>query len=222
MKRLQYFQSYWVGSDKLLTEKQLREIISCFYHPLRNAGVNLGGRIAVCAIELTGIGPVVVKRYTRGGIIRKFNKKIYLRLGKTRGQSEYELLLKLRSLGVHAPDPVAFAYKGTLFYQAWLITREIKNTQTLAALSFSNPVLTPLAMAQLRDQVQRLIDNQIHHVDLHPGNVLTDRSGNIHIIDFDKAKTVRLGEDALKTKYIHRWQRAVDKHHLPKIIRNLF
>jgi 3-deoxy-D-manno-octulosonic acid kinase len=201
---------------------QLRQIVSCFYNPLRSVGVNLGGRTAVCATELTGIGPVVVKRYTRGGVVRRVIKKTYLRIGKTRGQAEYELLLKLKRLGVHAPDPVAFAFKGTLFYQAWIITREIKDTQTLSALSFSNPAQTRLAMTQLRDQVQRLIDNRIHHVDLHPGNVLVDRSGSVHLIDFDKAKTVHLPEDILKNRYIRRWQRAVDKHHLPKMIRELF
>ncbi|MCU0598356.1 MAG: AarF/UbiB family protein [Desulfobacterales bacterium] len=222
MKKLQYFQSYRFGSDVFLSEKQLSQIVSCFYEPLRNVGLNLGGRTAVCAMELSGVGPVVVKRYTRGGVIRRFIKKTYIRIGKTRGQSEYELLQELNRMGVHAPDPVAFAFKGSIFYQAWIITREIKDTQTLSALSFSNPVQTRLAMTQLRDQVQRLIDNQIHHVDLHPGNVLVDRSGSIHIIDFDKAKTVALPGEQLKTRYIRRWQRAVDKHHLPKMIRGLF
>lgn len=222
MTKLQYFQSYRFGSDVFLSEKQLRQIVSCFYEPLRNVGLNLGGRTAVCAMELSGIGPVVVKRYTRGGVIRRFNKKVYLRIGKTRGQAEYELLQELKRLGVHAPDPVAFAFRGTLFYQAWIITREIKETQTLSALSFSNPVQTRLAMTQLRDQVQRLIDNHIHHVDLHPGNVLVNRSGSIHIIDFDKAKIVNIPLEFLRTKYIRRWQRAVDKHHLPKMIRDLF
>jgi 3-deoxy-D-manno-octulosonic acid kinase len=222
MKKLQYFHSYRFGADFLLSEMQLRQIVSCFYEPLRSVGLNLGGRTAVCALELAGIGPVVVKRYTRGGAIRRFNKKIYLRIGKTRGQAEYELLQELKRLGVHAPDPVAFAFKGTLLYQAWIITREIKDTQTLSALSFSNPVQTRLAMIQLRDQVQRLIDNHIHHVDLHPGNVLVDRSGSIYLIDFDKAKTVAIPAEVLKKKYIRRWQRAVDKHHLPKMIRELF
>jgi 3-deoxy-D-manno-octulosonic acid kinase len=222
MKKLQNIQSYRFGSDVSLSEKQLRQIVSCFYEPLRNVGLNLGGRTAVCATELSGIGPVVVKRYTRGGVIRRFNKKTYLRIGKTRGQAEYELLRELKRLGVRAPDPVAFAFKGTLFYQAWIITREIKDTQTLSALSFSNPVHTRLAMNQLRDQVQRLIDNHIHHVDLHPGNVLVDRSGNVHLIDFDKAKTTAIPGEPLKSKYIRRWQRAVDKHHLPKMIRELF
>jgi tRNA A-37 threonylcarbamoyl transferase component Bud32 len=222
MKKLQYFQSYRFGADVALSEMQMRQIVSCFNQPLRSAGLNLGGRVAVCATEMSGIGPVVVKRYTRGGVIRRVIKKTYLRIGKTRGQAEYELLLKLKRLGVNAPDPVAFAFKGSIFYQAWIITREIKDTQTLSALSFSNPIQTRLAMTQLRDQVQRLIDNRIHHVDLHPGNVLVGRSGSIHLIDFDKAKTVTIPTEELKRKYIRRWQRAVDKHHLPKMIREMF
>jgi tRNA A-37 threonylcarbamoyl transferase component Bud32 len=222
MKKLQYFQSYRFGTDVALSEMQMHQIISCFNQPLRSAGLNLGGRAAVCTTDLNRIGPVVVKRYTRGGVIRRFNKKTYLRIGKTRGQSEYELLLELKRLGVNAPDPVAFAFKGSIFYQAWIITREIKDTQTLSALSFSNPVQTRQVMHQLGDQVQRLIDNHIHHVDLHPGNVLVGRSGSIHLIDFDKAKSTVISAEELKTKYIRRWQRAVDKHHLPKMIRELF
>jgi 3-deoxy-D-manno-octulosonic acid kinase len=222
MKKLQYFQSYRFGSEVVLSEMQMRQIVACFYNPLRNVGVNLGGRAAVCATELTGIGPVVVKRYTRGGAIRRIIKKTYLHIGKTRGQAEFELLLELKRLGVNAPDPVAFAFKGNLLYKAWIITREIKDTQTLSALSLNNPVQTRLAMTQLGDQVQRLIDNRIHHVDLHPGNVLVGRSGGIHIIDFDKAKATAIPAEQLKSKYIRRWQRAVDKHHLPKIIRELF
>jgi 3-deoxy-D-manno-octulosonic acid kinase len=222
MKELQYFQPYRFGADFALSEMQLRQIISCLNQPLRNAGVNLGGRAAVCATDLSGVGPVVIKRYTRGGVIRRFNKKTYLRIGKTRGQSEYELLLGLKRLGVHAPDPVAFVFKGSILYQAWIITREIKDTQTLSSLSLSNPVQTRQVICQLGDQVQRLIDNHIHHVDLHPGNVLVGRSGSIHLIDFDKAKTTAIPADELKTKYIRRWRRAVDKHQLPRMIRELF
>lgn len=219
---LQTYQSYQIGSIRELTQTQVRQLITRFNQPLRSAGANLGGRAAVLTFNLSDIGSVVVKHYTRGGVIRRFIDQTYLRLGTIRSQAEFDLLLRLKQLEINAPDPVAFAFKGSLFYQAWIITHEIKDTQTLSALSLNNPVQAKEAMNQLRPQVKRLIDNRIHHVDLHPGNVLVTRPGDIYLIDFDKAKNATLPAEDLKAKYISRWRRAVDKHHLPRMIRELF
>lgn len=222
MTTLQTYQSYHIGSEWSLTQPQARQLISGFNQPIRSAGANLGGRAAVLTLELSGVGSVVVKHYTRGGVIRRFISQTYFRVGKIRSRSEYELLLRLKELGINAPEPVAFAFKGHLFYQAWIITREIEDTQTLSALSLNNPAQVKESMSKLRIQIQRLIDNHIHHVDLHPGNVLVTRTGRIYLIDFDKAKTITLPAEALKAKYSSRWRRAVDKHHLPRMIRELF
>ena len=95
-------------------------------------------------------------------------KKRYVKFGKTRCQIEYELLQKVRSLGINAPEPVAFAYKGRLFYQCWLVTREIQNHQTLVQISRSNEEQARRAMKAVVKQVSMLIKNKILHADLHP------------------------------------------------------
>jgi 3-deoxy-D-manno-octulosonic acid kinase len=222
MTILQTYLSYHIGSDWSLTQLQVRQLISGFNQPIRSAGAYLAGRAAAVTLNLSGVGPVVIKHYTRGGVIRQFITQTYFRIGKTRSQLEYELLFRLKKLGINAPEPVAYAFKGRLLYQAWIMTREIEDTQTLSALSLNNPAQAKEAIHQLGPQVQRLIDNHIHHVDLHPGNVLVTRTGKIYLIDFDKAKTVTLPAEVLKAKYISRWRRAVDKHHLPQVIRELF
>ena len=178
----------------------------------------LGGRSSVTIARVEGIGSMVVKYYTRGGLLRHMVKRRYLRCGKTRCQIEYELLQKVRGLGVSAPEPIAYAYRGGLFYKGWLATREIKQQQTLAELSCADEEHAHIVMKEVINQVAVLIKNNILHVDLHPGNVLVDSGDRIFLLDFDKARLSRRNKDRLRNHYTNRWQRAVIKHRLPKML----
>jgi 3-deoxy-D-manno-octulosonic acid kinase len=208
--------SYHIGSSQHLSDHQLRQLIKTFEKPYRPEDAVLGGRSSITILPVAGIGSVVVKYYTRGGFIRHFLKRRYLRWGKIRSQAEFELLQKVRSLGVKAPRPIAYACQGALFYKAWLVTEEIEQGQSLARLSLSDPDLALSLTSQVALNVSALIHNNIHHVDLHPGNVLVDAQSNIFLIDFDKACLRRLSRHRLRTKYIDRWRRAVIKHGLPE------
>ena len=208
--------SYHIGSSQHLSDHQLRQLIKTFDKPYRPEDAVLGGRSSVAIQPVAGIGSVVVKYYTRGGLIHHFIKRRYLRWGKIRSQAEYELLQKVRSLGIKAPKPIAFAYQGKMIYKAWLVTEEIKQHQSLARLSLSDPDRALSLTSKVASQVCTLIHNHIRHVDLHPGNVLVDAKSNIFLIDFDKACLTRLASHKLQTKYIERWKRAVIKHRLPE------
>ncbi len=221
MTDIQYFQSYCIGSEITLTGKHKRQLVSCFEKPIQTSEAVLGGRAAVWTIRLDDIGPAVVKNYTRGGVIRNFNRNTYLKFSRYRCQSEYELLLFLDRLGVSVPKPIAFAYQGKFFYHAWLVTREIENAQTLAEFSRQNPDTARTVMHELSRQLTILLENQIHHVDLHPGNVLVDNENKLFIIDFDKARTTPQNRHKLQEKYIRRWQRAVLKYKLPAALNNI-
>jgi len=221
MTDIQTFGSYTIGSDIKLTHQQKSRLVSCFEKPVQGTQSVLGGRAAVSTVRLRDIGPVVVKNYTRGGVIRNFNKNIYLKFSRYRCQSEYELLLFVNGLGVSVPEPIAFAYRGQFFYHAWLVTREIENACTLASLSRQNPDKARAVMPELSRQLDILVENQIHHVDLHPGNVLVDLKNNPYIIDFDKARTTPQNRNKLKQKYIRRWRRAVLKYQLPAILNHI-
>ncbi len=187
---------------------------------LMNAGAGraegpLSGRCQVIESTLAGIGPVMIKHYARGGILANFVKETYLRIGKTRGRREFDLLSDFRALGGNAPEPVAFASSGTLLYRGWLITRKIPDARTLAEIALADEKAALLLMEKLCRQVDLLIGHNILHVDLHPGNVLVDAVGTVHIIDFDKGRRFAMGAKRLRQRYLERWRRAVTKYGLP-------
>ena len=210
---------YQFGYHLELDEHHLRTFISFFSHPGGgDAPPVLGGRNALTFDELDGFGPVAIKSYTRGGWVRYLVKRRYLKIGKTRAQIEFELLQMVRDLGINAPEPVAYAYRGPIFYRAWLVSRAIQNPLSLALLSLKDEKKTRQAMESVIEQIEVLIRNGILHVDLHPGNVVVDRKRRIFLVDFDKGQIHHGSREQLKNRYLERWQRAVAKHRLPAIL----
>ncbi|MDY6951154.1 MAG: lipopolysaccharide kinase InaA family protein, partial [Thermodesulfobacteriota bacterium] len=157
------YDSYHFGSSSRLTDGQLDQLIGLFNAPTYNVDSVLGGRSSVALAYIEGLGSVVIKYYTRGGLLRFFVERTYLKLGRTRCQIEYELLQKARGLGVSVPEPIAYASRGSLFYRAWLVTKEIKGQQTLAQLALSDVERVYTVMGQVVDQVSILINNHILH-----------------------------------------------------------
>ncbi len=209
------FESVRIGSYRPLEKTQVKELVRLFNQPTAAARIVLGGRTSVVRYKMEGFGPVVIKYYRRGGFISRFNEKTYLRSGKTRAQREYEVLEHVRRVGVRAPRPVAFAHRGFLFYHCWLVTDEVEQHQTLAALSLADPKQAVLLTGVVAAEINRLIDHHLHHVDLHPGNVLIDVQHRVFLIDFDKTRRTQLQPGDLRSRYVKRWQRAVAKHRLP-------
>jgi len=211
--------SYRFGFSLNLTEPQLRTLAGLFHHPVKTSEVSLlGGRTSVTPAQLDGIGSVVVKYYRRGGLMRYIIKQRYLKLGKTRAQREFELLQTVSNLGLNVPQPIAYAHCGRLLYRAWLITREIKQPLSLARLCLIDEKRAQRTMKSVIAQISRLIDHNLLHVDLHPGNVVVDQKDRVFLLDFDKGKVYKGNKTKLKYRYINRWQRAVSKHGLPKML----
>lgn len=175
----------------------------------------------MAAPVINGLGPVVIKQYLRGGLMRFVLKNRYLKLGRTRAQAEFELLQRLRPCGIRTPEPVAYAYRGFPFYAAWLVTRKIENACTLAELSRHDDRRASRLMSKVIEQVGRLIDCGCIHVDLHPGNVLVDSSDNIFIIDFDKGYMSAKNRERIYNIYRNRWRRSIIKHGLPPVLNEL-
>ena len=210
--------SYHFGFSLNLTESQLRPLTGLFHHPDPAGGEVLGGRTSVTTMQLEGIGSVVIKHYRRGGLMRYFIKRRYLKFGKTRARREFEMLAFAGALGINVPEPIAYAHRGRLFYRAWLVTREIHQPLSLARLSLQDEDKTTTAMHSVIEQISALIQNDILHVDLHPGNVLVDAAGKVYLLDFDKGSVCHGNRQKLKNRYITRWKRAVNKHGLPKLL----
>lgn len=214
----QKYASFTVGSTLELTNQQLKCLTRLFRIPVKTLGPGLIGRSSVTISHLKGIGSVVVKHYTRGGFIRYFLKQRYLRWGQTRGETEFKILQKARQIGVSVPEPIAYAFKGGLFYKGWLVSRKIEEQQTLAKLACDNEGRTDIVMENIIEQIAILIDHRILHVDLHPGNILIDHANRVFLIDFDKARITHKNRKMLTERYINRWRRAVIKHQLPQML----
>jgi 3-deoxy-D-manno-octulosonic acid kinase len=215
------YDAYHFGSASDLTDRQLKQLITFFKMPVNTVDSVLGGRSSVAIAHLEGIGSVVIKYYARGGFIRYLVKRRYLRWGKTRCQIEYELLEKVRDLGLSAPEPIAYAYRGGLFYKGWLVTKKIKEQQTLAELSCIDEEHAHIVMKELINQVSALIKNNVFHADLHPGNVLVDSDGRVFLLDFDRARISQMDKNRLRDHYLCRWRRAVIKHRLPDVLHKI-
>ena len=209
-------ESYHFGLSLHLSEPQLRSLTSLFQNSAPSETAVLGGRNSACEVELDDIGPLVIKHYRRGGLMRHFNERRYFRWGKSRSQREFEFMLLAQTAGVNVPRPVAYAYRGRLIYQTWLVTRAIRQAVTLARLSLRDESSAVSALHSVVEQISSLIHNNLLHVDLHPGNVVVDGTGKVYLLDFDRGRVYRGNRQTLKNRYIIRWQRAVDKHGLPK------
>jgi len=213
--------AYRFGYSLNLTETQLRAFISCFQQPTTSSFSTLGGRASIALSEVSGIGDVAIKFYTRGGLIRYFIKQRYLKWGKTRAQREYDLLQLVRKLGINVPEPIAYACRGHLFYRAWLVSRQIPQPESLAHLANLDPDRCEIAMKSAIEQIIKLIKNQIAHIDLHPGNVVVGQENRVFLVDFDKGYIYRGHTDTLIHRYLTRWHRAVVKHRLPIMLSDM-
>lgn len=212
------YNAYQFGTCTPLTELQMNRLIGFFSQPPPKTNSVLGGRSSVGYHRMEDLGPVVVKHYKRGGLWGRLVRRRYLKWGKSRSQLEFELLLKARDLGINVPEPLLYAHRGRWIYRAWLVTREIKQPQSLARLSLNDEKRTRQVMASVIDQISRLIDHGIWHVDLHPGNVMIDQSDRVFLLDFDKGSLYQRNNIKLRDRYVNRWQRAVSKHGLPEIL----
>lgn len=212
------YNAYQFGTCTPLTELQMNRLIGFFSQPPPKTNSVLGGRSSVGYHRIDDLGPVAVKHYKRGGLWGRLVKRRYLKWGKSRSQLEFELLLKAQDLGINVPEPLLYAHRGRWIYLAWLVTREIKQPQSLARLSLNDEKRARQVMASVIDQISRLIDHGIWHVDLHPGNVVIDQNDRVFLLDFDKGSLHQGNKMRLRNRYIHRWRRAVSKHKLPKML----
>jgi 3-deoxy-D-manno-octulosonic acid kinase len=181
----------------------------------------LSGRGKTAVYEFQPYGRVFVKNYAHGGLLRAITGGKFLGLGSVRSQREFEMLEFVRSLGVHAPKPYVYVTCGSMIYRTWLLMEEIPDTVSLVEVSKSDPDAVLDAMKKLSDQLLVLIKHRVLHVDLHPGNVLVDSSGEVFIVDFDKAHIFHGSSAALRDLYLRRWRRAVIKHGLSPLLTEL-
>lgn len=211
-------RSYSFGGRHRLSATSLDLLIDMFQSPSTDGTAMLEGRVRPRFATLPEAGPVVIKAYKRGGLISRINKDRYLKIGRFRSQREFDFLITAGKAGVRVPVPVAYASTGSPFYKAWLITKEIKGHRSFSGLCRRDPEKAMALMPEISRNINSLIKNRIHHVDLHPGNILLDGNNTVFIIDFDKARRYSKNKTQLAMAYQNRWKRAVQKYKLPERI----
>lgn len=154
-----------------------------------------GGRGGAYRV-LTAQGPVVVRRYRRGGGMR-WAGETYFGL-QARPFREFTLLLRARRRGLPVPDPVAAVVERRLgfTYRGLLMMSEIVGGIPLWDFLRAEPQID--VSVSLGRNLRRLHDGGLDHPDLNLRNILVvSAAGEIRFafVDLDRA---RLHREALK------------------------
>lgn len=213
-----------LGSSMAASSELLDQIINRVIKGPPASAAPLEGRSQMVKTRLNGIGRVIIKPYLRGGMMQYLVKDKYIKIRHSRAKQEFVMLEKAARAGVQVPRPVCYLQRGNRFYSCWLATMEVPNHGSVAAVSRQAPHLIPMMMPDICRQTTRLIEAGIHHVDLHPGNLLAvGNKKKIYIVDFDKARRCTTSPEGLDRRYVKRWNRAVKKHALPQsLLRTTF
>ena len=161
-------------------------------------------------------GPMVMRRYLRGGWAAKMSHDRYFFTGFARSRPirEFELLAYMQSAGLPVPVPVAaLCDRQGVTYQGALLTRKIENSSSLA---------DRLADVTLGDEDWRAVGRCIAafhtagiiHADLNAANILVDESGRVYLLDFDRGRRLKAnqstGQGMLQTN-LDRLRRSLEK-----------
>jgi 3-deoxy-D-manno-octulosonic acid kinase len=203
-----------LGFARNLTPAERDRLIDHLRKPASAPADPLQGRAQVDFMNLPSWGKIVVKHYLRGGLIRRVSHRHHLRGSQSRGEAEFRMLQTLREHNFPVPEPLGWAEQGRLWVQTWLFIAEIPQARTLAEISCSEREGAATFLAEVSNLIDRLCDLKIHHVDLHPGNVVVNGNDHVFLIDFDKAAPTTESTNALRDRYHRRWNRAIAKHAL--------
>lgn len=158
-----------------------------------------GGRGTALFVDAGEVVPGahwVLRRFRRGGLVRRLIDCHYLWLGesRTRGFAEWRLLARLHEAGLPVPRPVAARYlrRGGLFYVAELITARLPESRTLREL-YTDDEVPPEVWSRVGAALRRMHDAGACHTDLNAGNLLVTPQGEVFIVDFDRGRLRRPG-----------------------------
>ena len=182
--------SWAVAYDASLVEAPGVETFDADYWRSRQALTGQAvGRGSAWFIEAP-FGPVVLRRYLRGGWAAALSREHYVYTGvsTSRPFREYHLLAAMRELELPVPRPVAALcqHRGMLSRGA-IITKRIMNTRPLADM-LADDCLDHRTWAEIGACIHRFHDKGIWHADLNARNILLDGDARVFLIDFDRAR----------------------------------
>ncbi|HEB99083.1 MAG TPA: 3-deoxy-D-manno-octulosonic acid kinase, partial [Thiotrichales bacterium] len=154
----------------------------------------------------------VLRHYLRGGFIARVSADRYVWLGcrRTRAFREWHLLARMREMSLPVPQPAAArVIRRGLFYTADLMTVRIPEATTLSELLTREPLAEGYWIA-LGSLLLRFHVSGVYHADLNANNILLDRGGRFHLIDFDRGRLRRPGRRWQEAN-LNRLRRSLDK-----------
>lgn len=157
----------------------------------------------------------VLRHYRRGGWAARVLDDRYLWLGaeRTRSFVEWRLLKRLRELGLPVPAPIAARYvRGSLTYQADLITEYLGATRTLAD-SITETALDREQWVRIGGALAEFHAHGVHHADLNANNILladgVEAARAVYLLDFDRGRIRERG--AWEQAVLARLRRSLEK-----------
>lgn len=153
----------------------------------------------------------VLRHYRRGGMVGKVNDDKYIYLGRnlTRCWQEFNLLMKLESLRLPAPIPVAARVKRDgIWYRGDLITARIEGAQDLSMILAKQRLQHPV-WHEIGDVIARFHIAGVYHADLNCHNIMV-ADQQVWLIDFDKGD-IRRPRDVWQQANLKRLRRSLEK-----------
>jgi hypothetical protein len=158
-------------------------------------------------------GPVVLRPYRRGGLVRHVNSAIYL--GTGRFQREFLVHRALWSAGLPTVEPLGWACRPRLWgWEGVFLTRFAESAPWPRDWDRAG------VLPQLRTLLEALCAWGLQAPDLNATNVMVDPAGAILALDWDRARWAP--DDELMNRYRERLLRSLRKLGAPAaIIENL-
>ena len=211
-------------SDLTISDSVAEDLIKCSQNQIGSNPEN-PGRAGIYFGELRSGERFALRRYVRGGIIKHVSTDTYVSLPRSslRPLLEMEITADLFGAGVKVVEPLFSIIEYGSFglsYSGAIATTEVIDAKNFMhiANSLTESEANRLAQDSGREAVQAL-KHGVFHRDLHPGNVVLDKNMGIVLLDFDKA--IRFNPSNINNyikPLIDRWERAVEKRNLQKIL----
>lgn len=93
---IERIRGFTIGCAESWSYEDLATLIQLLNQPTQGLPGVLGGRSRVGLISVPGHGDLVVKYYTRGGLLRRLIKRHYLKWGPTRPELEFNVMRQVR------------------------------------------------------------------------------------------------------------------------------
>jgi 3-deoxy-D-manno-octulosonic acid kinase len=160
----------------------------------------------------TDVGPVVLRRYLRGGWPSRIIRDRYLFTGweRTRPLAEFRMTARLHDQGLPVPRPLAaLCRRHFMMCSGSLMTRRLEGSQPLADHIEANLEDRNL-WSRVGRCIRRFHGHGVVHADLNARNILVGPGEGVYLVDFDRARLGQKNERAFAAN-LRRLRRSLEK-----------